>query len=193
MRVHSFSGGEALAQKLAELIKKAGEENTVRIGFLDGAKHVGSDLNVATIAAIQEFGAPGASIPARPFFRNMVSEKSPNWAKNLGEVARMNGYDSKLTLAKMGEGIANQLIQSIKDTNDPALSPVTLMLRKMVGNNPQEITGAMVGEAARRVASGESGATGTQAKPLNWTGQMQNSIGYQVSDGGYVHVPAKGK
>jgi hypothetical protein len=49
------------------------------------------------------------------------------------------------------------------------------MLRKMFGNDPSRITGAAVGEAARRVKAGES-TSGVSSKPLVWTGQLLGSI-----------------
>jgi hypothetical protein len=61
----------------------------------------------------------------------------------------------------------------------PPLSPVTLMLRKMFGNSPELIRGRDVGEAARRVAAGES-SDGVSTKPLVWTGHLLNSVEYEV-------------
>ena len=66
-----------------------------------------------------------------------------------------------------------------QDTNEPALSPVTLMLRKMFGNHPEEIRGRDVAEARRRVSAGESTA-GVSTKPLVWTGHLLASVDYEV-------------
>jgi hypothetical protein len=190
MRQFNFSGGEALKTKLQEILDKVGKDNIVKVGFISGALYP-DGTPVAMVAALQEYGT--STIPSRPFFRNMIAEKSPNWGKNLGVVMKFTDGDAGKALEIMGMKIGGQLVQSIKDTNDPALSPVTLMLRKMFGNHPEEITGAAVGEAARRVAAGESGASGTQAKPLDWTGLMQNSIRYEVGEHGQAHVPGSGK
>jgi hypothetical protein len=123
MRVHSFSGGEALAQKLAELIKKAGEAGSLRVGFLEGSTHP-DGTSVPMVAALNEFGT--SKMPARPFFRNMIAEKSPNWGPSLGAIAEKNGLDMKRTLALMGEGIGSQLQQAIVDFNSVPLSPATV-------------------------------------------------------------------
>jgi hypothetical protein len=106
------------------------------------------------------------------------------WAKRFD-------YDGPKVLAWLGEDIAGALRQSIIDVNSPALSPITLMLRSMVGNKPELITGRMVGEAAARVKAGETGASGTQAKPLNWTGTMMRAPAYSVNGGAFTKV-AKG-
>jgi hypothetical protein len=55
------------------------------------------------------------------------------------------------------------------------------MLRKMFGNRPEEITGKDVGEAARRVAAGESYG-GVSTKPLDWTGHMWSSVKSEVKE-----------
>ena len=91
-----------------------------------------------------------------------------------------NNYDVRTTLELVGDGIKGQLQQSIIGTTQPPLSPVTLMLRKMFGNHPEQITGKDVGEAARRVAAGESYG-GVSTKPLDWTGHMKNSVGSEVT------------
>ena len=132
------------------------------------------------VAAIQNFGAPAASIPPRPFFTNMIEQKSIGWASSLGRLLVATKYDTHAALAMMGEGIKAQLQESIKDTNAPALSKITIMLRKMRSEDQTlEVTGAVVGEAARRVAEGESLA-GVSTKPLNDSAHMQNSVEYEV-------------
>lgn len=110
MRTLSFSGGEALQNHLKDLIDKASKVSVVKVGFLEGAVYP-DGTSVAAVAAFNEFGTQTS--PARPFFRSMVAEKSPNWGKSLGQVAKANDYDIEKTLALMGEGIASQLQQSI--------------------------------------------------------------------------------
>lgn len=70
-------------------------------------------LPVATVAYWNNFGTSRA--PARPFFSNMISEDSPTWGKKLGAVAKAANYDAKLTLQRMGEGIADRLVKRIVD------------------------------------------------------------------------------
>jgi hypothetical protein len=110
----------------------------------------------------------------------MIAAKSDEWAPAIGHLLPQNSYDVHTTLELVGEGIKGQLQQSIVDTTQPPLSPITLMLRKMFGNHPEEIAGKDVGEAARRVAAGESYG-GVSTKPLDWTGHMLNSVGSEVT------------
>ena len=70
-------------------------------------------LSVATVAYWNNFG--NARIPARPFFSNMIAEKSPNWGSDLTKVLLAAGYDSKIALGRMGVLINDQLVKSIID------------------------------------------------------------------------------
>ncbi|MDB5280871.1 MAG: hypothetical protein JWR61_5826, partial [Ferruginibacter sp.] len=98
----------------------------------------------------------------------------------IGDLLIANEYDAGVTLGQAGEAIKGQLQQSIIDTYAPSLSAVTLMLRKMKSADPGlVVTGATVGEAARRVAAGES-SDGVSTKPLVDSGHLVNSVDYQV-------------
>jgi hypothetical protein len=175
----TLKGGDKLEAALREISRKVSKPGKLRVGFLEGATYP-TGTSVAMVAAIQEFGAPKANIPPRPYFRNMIAEKSDEWAPAIGHLLPQNDYDVPKVLALAGEGIKGQLQQSIVDTTEPPLSPVTLMLRKMFGNHPEEITGKAVGEAAARVAAGEDYG-GVSTKPLDWTGHLKNSVGFEVT------------
>lgn len=146
---------------------------------MNGATYPDGGPPVAAVAFWNEYGKPEQGQPPRPFFRNMIAAESPTWAPKLARQLR-DSADTHTALGALGVDIESALRRSIRETNEPALSPITLMLRKMYGNDSHLITGASVGKAARRVAEGESGATGTQAKPLIWTSHMINSITHKV-------------
>jgi hypothetical protein len=182
MASKTFSGGEALEAKLREIAKQAGKAGTLNVGFLENATYP-DGTSVAMVAAIQEFGAPAVGIPPRPFFRNMIAAKSPGWAQSLGNLAVNNDYDMEKTLGQMGEGLKGQLQQEIIDTNDPPLSPVTVMLRGMRSHDQNlVVTGKTVGEAAQRVDDGLTNY-GASDKVLDDSGHMINSVDYQVKTG----------
>jgi hypothetical protein len=126
MKIESYSGGGGLQKKLGDMLKKIRGQQEVKVGFLEGATYP-DGMPVAMVAAIQNFGAPAAGIPARPFFSNMVAEKSTNWGESLGYLAVANDYDMSKALALMGEGIGSQLQQSIKNMNSPALADATVV------------------------------------------------------------------
>jgi hypothetical protein len=130
-----IKGGEALQKALRQIAENLKNGATVRVGFLSGATYArlgkkGADFSggksVAMIAAIQNFGAPARGIPPRPFFSNMVKDKSPSWPKAIELNLRQTNYDAKLTMERMGAGIKRQLQQSIIDMNSPPLSAKTI-------------------------------------------------------------------
>lgn len=174
-----LTGGKAAEAHLKALVRRIGRGKAVNVGFLEGATYP-DGTKVAMVAAIQNYGAPAASIPPRPFFTEMIAQRSPGWGDALTDCLAMSDYDMGKALALMGEGIKSQLQESIKTTNAPALSKITIMLRKMRSEDQSlEVTGATVGEAARRVDAGESLA-GVSTKPLNDSAHMQNSVDYEV-------------
>ena len=111
----------------------------------------------------------------------MVAEKSGRWGDALAANLKAQDYDAERALELVGEGIKGQLQQSIVDTMGPPLSAVTLMLRKMRSEDQSLIvSGKTVGEAAARVAAGESTA-GVSTKPLVDSGHLLQSVGVEVT------------
>jgi len=180
----TLSGSDGVMKALEEIAKKMGG-GSVSVGFPEGDTYP-DGTPVAAAAFWNEFGT--STIPPRPFFRTMIAKESPGWPATMAAQAKATNYNGPLVLARMGADIAGALRESIIDVNSPPLSPITLMLRKMVGNKPELVTGAMVGEAARKVAAGETGATGTQAKPLDWTGTMMRAPAYSVNGGAFTRI-----
>lgn len=121
----TISGGDKLAKRLAEITARLSNHGTLAVGFLEGATYP-NGTPVAMIAAIQDFGAPSRGIPPRPFFRNMIAKRSPGWPKALAAFLKANNYDTQRSLDQMGELIADQLQQSIHETNTPPLAPATI-------------------------------------------------------------------
>ena len=112
------SDPEEFRDKIARAIGKAG---TLRVGFLEGAKHYPDGTSVAAVAAVLDFGAPRAGIPPRPFFRNMIAAKKSEWPDAIAKLLVANDYDADKTLRQAGAAIVGQLQQSIRDTNAPPL------------------------------------------------------------------------
>lgn len=121
----TFSGGDALEKKLAELAASLGNAQTLRVGFLEGATYPDGE-SVPMVAAANEFGDPGMNRPARPFFRRMIAEKSPGWGDDIGKIALAVNYDASTLFPLMGERIKEQLQGSIRELTDPALAQSTI-------------------------------------------------------------------
>jgi hypothetical protein len=181
----TISGGDKLQQALAKISKSltpAAGKPQVSVGFLGKATYP-DGTSVAMVAAIQEFGAPRAGIPPRPYFRNMIAQNGKAWPDQVSTLLKAHDYDSHKVLGLMGELISGELRQSINDLTEPPLSPVTLMLRKMQSEDQNlVVTRRTVGIAAARVVAGESTA-GVSAKPLIDSSHLINSIDYEVIDG----------
>lgn len=155
-------GGDKAARVLTEMARKLNSARVVRVGFLENATYP-DGTSVAMIAAIQNFGAPRANIPPRPFFSNMIRAKKSEWPTAIGALLKANKYDAAKTLKMTGEAVSGQLRQSIVDTNTPPLAPYTLAKRGVPGmvydaNNPKTF----------------------RAKPLVDTGHMLGSVDYEV-------------
>lgn len=164
---------------LAEVGESLSTASRLGVGFLENATYP-DGTPVAFVAATQEYGAPRVGIPPRPFFRSMIAAKSPEWGPAVAALLVKHDYDARAALTDAGFAIKGQLQQSIIDTNSPPLSPTTLMLRKMRREDPDlVVTGRTVGEAAARVAAGES-TSGVSTKPLVDQAVMLNSVDFVV-------------
>lgn len=118
-------GGDKLSAKLTAMARSLGKGTVVRIGFLEGATYP-DGKPVAMIGAIQEFGAPKAGIPSRPYFRTMIRNKRGEWPKAIGSTLKANDYDARRTLDQVGAAVAGQLRQSITDLVSPPLAASTI-------------------------------------------------------------------
>ena len=171
MAVRRIKMSDAVTARLKELAAKS--KGTLKVGFIDNEE--------APIALYNEFGHKGRfPAPARPFFRTMISNESKKWPEMMGSELKRTKFDAVKTLAHMGEEIEGALKFSIRELQSPPLSPVTLRLRLKFGNNPQDIGLGDVYRAIGDVRRGEKVATGTQAKPLIWTGRLLQSTSYKV-------------
>jgi hypothetical protein len=157
-----------------------------KAGFFSGQNYE-DGTPVAYVAAIQEFGAPDQNIPPRPFMRPTVEDKKGEWSQNIADgmravvAGRLTADD---VLDAVGAAAAGDIVKTLAAGDFKALSPITLMLRKMrdehKGDSGWRVTGATVGEAARRVAAGEQGSDRTT--PLDDTGYLMAHVQHQVGD-----------
>jgi hypothetical protein len=145
-----ISGGERLEAHLRKIAAKLSKGGLLKVGFLEGATYP-DGTSVATVAAIQNYGAPSRGIPPRPFFSNMVEEKSGDWGDSLAAILKENDYDVTKSLELMGKGIEGQLRESIVNTNSPPLAEKTIARKgfakplidtsNMINSVDSEVTG----------------------------------------------------
>lgn len=137
----TVKGGDKFSAALQKIAGAVSSAERVKVGFLSGATYP-DGKPVAMIGAIQNWGAPAAGIPPRPFFSNMIQSKQREWGPATGKLLVANGYDAAVTLRLVGEAVAGQLRQSIRDTNEPALAESTI--RRKGFSKPLVDTGHML-------------------------------------------------
>jgi hypothetical protein len=117
-----LTGGSKIEKALSDIAEKM--SGSVNVGFLAGATYPDTGIPVAQVAFWNEFGT--TSIPARPFFRTMISRESPGWGALLTRAATHYHYDGASVLQFMGVKISEQLQQSIVDWKDPPNAESTI-------------------------------------------------------------------
>lgn len=147
-----IKGGDKLQAELQRIAGEVKSAERVQIGFLEGATYP-DGTPVAMIAAIQNWGAPKANIPPRPFLTDVIVEKSPEWGPATAELLKQNNYDAAATLAKVGEAVAGQIRESITKFNGVPLAPSTI---KKKGSAKQLVdTGHMLQSVDYAVVTGD--------------------------------------
>jgi hypothetical protein len=178
MATISLSGGEKLERRLAALSQSIAKGGTLRVGFLEGETYP-DGTPIAMVAATNNFGAPGAGIPPRPFFNKFINDNKDEWGAQLSRLLQGSNFDVAQSLNIMGQGMVGQLQTAIMEMNDPPLSEVTLLLRSRFPKGDYEASD--VWQAFADIASGETPVnTATGAKPLVWSGQMYQAVNYEV-------------
>lgn len=163
-----------LEAKLTEITNNLQEFDgqVAKVGWFPSAQYE-DGTPVAQVAMIQEFGAPAVRIPPRPFFRPTIDEKRGEWVDSVAKGARAvaaGRMSASQVLEAVGQKAAGDVRYTISRVDSPALSPVTLLLRKW-RREGKKITGKTVGQAAAAVAAGAD-VSGVPSQPLNDTGLL---------------------
>jgi hypothetical protein len=133
--VQEFGGSIDIPARTQTIYRRFNE----RTGNIDDYRFVKSSK--ANLAQTVQVPAHTITIPSRPFFRQMLAEKSPSWGADMAEIMKSSDYDAKKTLSLMGERIASQLKESITNMDEPANATSTV--RKKGFNNPLIDSGHM--------------------------------------------------
>lgn len=112
----------------------------LRAGILEEAKYP-DGTQVAQVGYIQEYGAPEAKIPPRPFFRAVINEGKQTWPSILAAGVEHYQGDVKSALALLGAQIVGELSQSVRDWSSPPNAPATIARKGF--NKPLIDTGQM--------------------------------------------------
>lgn len=116
----------------------------VRVGWFEGTTEP-NGTPTAYVAAIHEFGAPRAGIPARPFMRPTIANNQAAWMQEFAAIARKSltgGLDPVHAMDQMGLRIAGEVKQSIRAVTSPPLKPQTV--KRKGHNKPLVESGTML-------------------------------------------------
>jgi len=133
---------------------------------------------VAYVMAIQEQGSPANSIPSRSFFRSTAIEKDAEWRDVANKVSK-RVLEGKMTPLEAMEAIAlkaeGDVAHKISTIEEPPLSKITLGVRKYKQMG-KKVTGATIGEIARKLDEGTLDVSGVSTKPLVDSALAVNSL-----------------
>lgn len=119
---------------LAKIIRKPG---TVDVGIIDAGQHDNSDLTVASIGFVHEFGSEKAGIPERSFMRSTLVERRKDIiALQKKLLAKVVGgkMEQDQALGLIGEFVADAVQQKITAIQTPPNTPATI--EKKGSSNP---------------------------------------------------------
>jgi hypothetical protein len=103
----------------------------------------------SNFATTHHVDAYSFTIPPRPFFRNMIAEKSGEWSGQLAASMKNNGNDGKKALEIQGQIIEHELVESINEFTTPGNAPSTI--RRKGFNKPLVDTGNMLNSVTSKV------------------------------------------
>jgi len=114
----------------------AGNRKFVSVGFHKDAKY-DNGTQVATVAAVQEFGYPEKNIPARPFMRPTITKKMASW-KSLMQTLAKKVIAGEITvddaLISIGARSAENFREAIKEIKTPPIAESTRRARERKRN-----------------------------------------------------------
>lgn len=106
----------------------------VKVGILENATNADTGASIAEYAYWNEFGTKDEEeqevIPARPFFRNAISDNSDTWAGSIKSQLKTMGVTDKnvveKALKRTGQLMRSDIQQSIKKGGFEPLAPATI-------------------------------------------------------------------
>lgn len=140
---------------------------TGKVGWFESAVYP-DGTPVAYVAAINELGSPANNIPSRSFMRSTAMEQDQEWRK-VAAIVSARVLEGKMSPQQAMEALCQQAEGDIRDKIDsitaPPLSKITLGAR-LYRKQGKKVTGATIGEIARKLQEGTLDVSGVSDKPL---------------------------
>ena len=161
-------------EKLRDVLRHLYASNkAVKVGILENAANADTGASIAEYAYFNEFGTK--NIPARPFFRNAISDNSDTWAKSISSQLKTMGVTDKnvveKALRRTGQLMRSDIQQSISKGNFKPLAPETIARKE-----------GRLKELKALKKAGQTIKKSQYTIPLKDTGDMFNAISYEVVD-----------
>jgi len=154
---------------------------TGRVGWFEDSKY-DDGTPVAYVAALNELGH--GKTPPRPFMRPTAIAERDAWIEVAARGARAvvaGSANPRQVMEQLTSKAEADVRDAILALTEPALSPITIELRAMKKRDPNlRVTGATVGEAARKVAQPGYVTPNVSTKPLIDTDVMERTLTSKV-------------
>ena len=113
-----------MAAAMDKMVEGLDRPLRLQVGYPEGATYPdGTPLGL--VAAVNNYGAPARGIPPRPFFTDTIAAGESRWPDEIAAIAKAADYDPRLTLARFGENVANQIRAAIQGWTDPPNAATT--------------------------------------------------------------------
>ena len=175
----------------------------VKVGILENATNADTGASIAEYAYWNEFGTKDEEvIPARPFFRNAISDNSDTWAKSISSQLKTMGVTDKnvveKTLRRTGQLMRSDIQQTMGVTDKNVVEKTLRRTGQLMRSDIQqsiskgnfkplapETIARKEGRLKELKALKKAGQTIKKSQytiPLKDTGDMFNAISYEVVD-----------
>ena len=135
------TGGHRVRAWLRRAKAARNSVHALEVGFYSTAKYQ-DGTPVTNVAAWNEFGAPRASIPERPFMRPAIEDSKDDIRKLLGsEIDRNRMVITQATAEKIGLLLQGAIQEKIVEVRVPANAPSTIAAKG--SDNPLVDTGKL--------------------------------------------------
>ena len=99
------------------------ESMTLRVGIIETMTYP-DGMTTAQVGLINEYGAPEANIPARPFFRTAIEDNRKALQAGVAKSLAKDGPE--IALAKAGQFMSDAFTESVQTWTDPPNAPSTI-------------------------------------------------------------------
>ncbi|HDM9019720.1 TPA: hypothetical protein RFB65_001859 [Yersinia enterocolitica] len=152
-----------MADKIQKALDAIGKNLNLQmnVGILAGSTNSDTGESIAPYAAANEFGT--LNIPARPFMRNTIAEKSGEWGGMLGKLVSEQAHDAG-GIEKAFNTLGAVMVQDIRDSIEHSIPPPntqsTIKNKRRKGRASPDKTlvdsGSMQRAVAFEIITGES-------------------------------------